>query len=140
MRRRPNNLRINHLMASRFAEWMERQEYSGKCTRRYNHLAVELCQHIGDVPLEDVTPLSIRHDSSHHSFRQSLIALRCFFRFLYFGGVVRSVVPAYIRSRAPVFKVPRFLSQKQISTLILSATNLRDRALLELCTLRIMGA
>lgn len=139
MRHRAKNPKINQLMASRFAEWMERQEYSGRCKKRYNRLAVELCQHIGDLPLKDVTPLLISdflvqsgNSFSHHSFRNSLIALRCFFRFLYFGGVVSSVVPAYIRSRAPVFKVPRFLSEKQISALIYSATNPRDHALLEL--------
>lgn len=138
MRHRAKNPKINQLM-SRFAEWMERQEYSGRCKKRYNRLAVELCQHLGDLPLKDVTPLLISdflvqsgNSFSHHSFRNSLIALRCFFRFLYFGGVVSSVVPAYIRSRAPVFKVPRFLSEKQISALIYSATNPRDRALLEL--------
>ena len=60
-----------------------------------------------------------------------LQALRCFFDFLYLGGIVDSVAPRFLRARPAPHKLPKTLTQAQVKKLISTASNGRDRALLE---------
>jgi site-specific recombinase XerD len=59
-------------------------------------------------------------------------ALRCFFDFLYLGGIVDSVAPRFLRTRTRIRKLPKTLTQFQIKKLIAATDNPRDRALVEL--------
>ena len=92
------------------------------------------------MPLRHVTPMDIgdfitqnlpRHWSDVHVSHQ-LGALRCFFDFLYMGGIVDSVAPRFLRSRGRIKKLPRTLTQAQVKKLLRAATHPRDRALVEL--------
>lgn len=130
------NQTINLQMASRYAKWMNKQGYSKGCLERYHKEAVLLCMRIGDMPLTRVTPLLLGDHladlgGTYHGFRNSLMALRSFFRFLFLGGVVTNVTPAYIRNRAPATTIPRVLTQAEVKRLLLAAENPRDRALVE---------
>jgi integrase/recombinase XerD len=60
-----------------------------------------------------------------------LQALRCFFDFLYLGGVVDAVAPRFLRARKPIRKLPKTLTQARTKKLIATANNSRDRALME---------
>lgn len=60
-----------------------------------------------------------------------LQALRSFFDFLYFGGLVDSVAPRFLRWRSPVRTLPKTLSESRIKKLIAATENPRDRAVIE---------
>src|SRR5436305_11594081 len=71
------------------------------------------------------------HWSDVHVSHQ-LGALRCFFDFLYMGGIVDSVAPRFLRSRGRIKKLPRTLTQAQVKKLLRAATHPRDKALIEM--------
>ena len=133
------NARLNLAMVYRFAEWMSKQEFTERTRTRYLTVALQLCDYLKTKPFRAVSPIVIGdflaehvRPVSYHGFRNALIALRCFFRFLYLGGVVDTIAPAFIRNRAPVNKTPRVLTEQQVATVISATDNPRDRALVEL--------
>jgi len=131
---------INSEMAKRFGRWLMAQKYAISTQDRYCRVAGKLCHHIGRRPLSSVTPmdigdyltLTLPHRWGDSYIADQLGALRCFFDFLYLGGVVDSVAPRFLRARARSKRLPRVLTQFQIKKLIRAATHPRDRALLEL--------
>ena len=131
---------INSEMAKRFGRWLMAQKYAISTQDRYCRVAGKLCHHIGRRPLSSVTPmdigdyltLTLPHRWGDGYIADQLGALRCFFDFLYLGGVVDSVAPRFLRARARSKRLPRVLTQFQIKKLIRAATHPRDRALLEL--------
>jgi site-specific recombinase XerD len=130
----------NRKMSQRFVRWLSAQNYAVSTQERYFRIAKSLCQYIGQMPLSAVTPMDIGdyltrnlpHRWSDDFVADQLCALRCFFDFLYLGGVVDRVAPRFLKARARVMKLPRTLTQAQIKKLIRAAENPRDRALLEL--------
>ncbi len=130
---------LNREMASRFGQWLASQQYSKSTTDHYTSLVRKLCDYLGDRSLASVTPFDIG-DFLHHlngrsvrtaQFSNVLVALRCFFDFLYLGGVVDSLAPRYVRNRPRERKLPRALTLRQVRALFRQARNRRDRALFE---------
>jgi|HubBroStandDraft_4_1064222.scaffolds.fasta_scaffold00030_35 integrase len=139
---KPSNSTVvtNRKMAQRFVRWLIAQNYAVSTQERYFRIAKSLCQYIDTMPLSAVTPMDIGdyltrnlpHRWSDDFIADHLCALRCFFDFLYLGGVVDRVAPRFLKARARVTKLPRTLTQSQIKKLIRAAENPRDCALLEL--------
>jgi site-specific recombinase XerD len=126
-------------MVSRFELWLEHQQYVQTTRRSYCKVAREACVYFRKKPFRDIGPLDIgdflRHVSTvrwtAETFRSYLGALRCFFEFLYLGGVVDSIAPRFVRGPAKTYKLPRVLTQHQVRRLIEAATTARDRAIIE---------
>lgn len=131
---------LNLEMAERFRTWLMAQKYADSSQDRYFKIAVKLCRFIGNKPLTAVTPMDIGDFLTHilpDRWADSYIAdhlgpLRCFFDFLYLGGVVDRVAPRFLKSRARVKPLPKVLTQIQVRKLIRTAKHPRDRALIEL--------
>ncbi len=131
---------VNLEMAARFGRWLGAQKYSTSTQERYCRIARKLCHHIGEKALSSVTPMDIGdHLTStlpdrwgDNYISDQLGALRCFFDFLYLGGVVDSVAPRFLKARARAKALPRTLTRAQVKRLIRTAKHPRDRALVEL--------
>jgi integrase/recombinase XerD len=130
---------INREFAGRFRLWLNAQHYAASTQNSYCRAVLRLCHHIGNRALRGVTPMDIvdfltktlpPQWSDDHVTHQ-LGALRCFFDFLYLGGIVDSVAPRFLRARARVRKLPKMLTQAQVKRLIATTDNARDRALIE---------
>jgi integrase/recombinase XerD len=131
---------VNRELASRFRRWLDAQHYAASTQSSYCRVVLRLCRYIGNTDIGDVAPMDIG-DFITHSLPPSwsdthvshqLGALRCFFDFLYLGGIVDKVAPRFLRSRAHNNKLPRTLTQIQVRKLIRAAANIRDRAMVEL--------
>jgi integrase/recombinase XerC len=130
----------NEEMAERFARWLSAQKYSLSTQERYCRIARKLCLFIDKRALSSVTPMDIADYLTRtlpdrwgdNYVADQLCALRCFFDFLYLGGVVDSVAPRFLRARARVKSIPKTLTLAQIKKLIRTATHPRDQALVEL--------
>ena len=130
---------VNLEMVERFGRWLAAQKYSLSTQERYCRIARKLCHHIGRKALVSVTPMdigdyltqSLPERWADNYISDQLGALRCFFDFLYLGGVVDSVAPRFLKARARIKALPRALTQAQIKKLIRTATHVRDRALVE---------
>ena len=140
MTRRGNLKKVNLEMADRFGRWLSAQKYSSSTQKRYCCIARKLCHHIGKKALSSVTPMDIGDYLTRtlpdrwadNYISDQLSALRCFFDFLYLGGVVDSVAPRFLKARARAKALPRTLTCAQIKKLIHAADHPRDRALVEL--------
>ena len=103
-------------------------------------IARKLCQDMGKKAPNSVTRMDVRDYltrslPSHwgdNYISDQLCALRSFFDFLYLGGVVDSVAPRFLKSRARMKALPRTLSRAQVKKLICTAKHPRDRALVQL--------
>jgi len=131
---------LNREMATRFGQWLTSQQYSKSTHDHYLSLVSRLCDYLGDRSLDGVTPFDIG-DFLHHvygrhqrssQFSNALVGLRCFFDFLYLGGIVDSLAPRFVRNRPRQRKLPRALTLQQVKALFRQARNLRDRALFEM--------
>src|SRR5690349_13309755 len=138
--RRASSKKVNIEMANRFERWLSAQKYSSSTQERYCRIARRLCHAIGKRALSSVTPMDIGDYLTHtlpdrwgdNYISDQLGALRCFFDFLYLGGVVDSVAPRFLKARARIKALPRTLTRAQIRKLIRTAKHPRDRALVEL--------
>lgn len=93
------NKSLNEEFAFRFRRWLMVQHYALSTQDAYCRIVLSLCRYIGNKALQDVTPMVIgdflthrlpeRWSDDHVAYR--LGALRCFFDFLYLGGIVDSV-------------------------------------------------
>jgi site-specific recombinase XerD len=127
-------------MAARFDTWLKHQQYTLNTRRQYRKVVRAACAFLGRKPFRCVAPLDISDFLEHIStsrwtddtFRAYLAALRCFFEFLYLGGVVDSIAPRFVRGPAKTHKLPKVLTQDQVNRLIEAAKTPRDRAILEL--------
>jgi integrase/recombinase XerD len=132
--------KINLQMTERFRMWLRAQKYAPSTQERYHRVAKELCEHIGAKSLSSVTPMDIGDFLTHtlpdrwadNYVADRLGCLRCFFDFLYLGGVVDSVAPRFLKSRTRKISLPRILTKSEIKKMLHLATHPRDRALVEL--------
>jgi integrase/recombinase XerC len=131
---------VNLEAVKRLARWLHAQNYRESTILGYCSTARKLCTFVGDRPLRSVTPMQISDfitstlptqwsDSRVHD---KLTALRCFFDFLYLGGVVDSVAPRYLSARGRIKKLPPTISQPQALKLIKAAKTPREKAIVEL--------
>lgn len=136
---RKHLLETNLLMAERFRRWLAAQKYAPSTQERYCRIARKLCEHIGPRALASVTPMDIGDFLtqslplrwSDQYISDALGCLRSFFDFLYLGGVVDSVAPRFLKTRARAKPLPRALTEAQVRKLIRAAEDPRDRALVE---------
>jgi integrase/recombinase XerD len=130
---------LNVHMVRKFCEWMTGQEFHPHTQRIYGKVAYGLCGYLGSKLFKRVTPLdiadfvtaSIQPFPTADRFRTRLTALRCLFEFLYIGGAVDTIAPRFVRTRTPIIRVPRTLTQAQVRSLISASETTRDRAILE---------
>ena len=138
---RPRRSQFNKKLeiVKRFGIWLKHQQYTGPVIKHYCVIARELCHFSRQKSFRSITPLDISEFLEASSganwrpdrFRYYLCALRCFFEFMYLGGVVDSVAPRFVRGPAKMPSIPRTLSQSQIQAMIEGTPSVRDRALLE---------
>lgn len=125
---------------NRFVKWLELQKYAHSTTKRYGSIAKKLCVYSGNIALARATPIVIGDflttglpsTWSDARIYDQLAALRCFFDFLYFGGMVDNVAPRFLRPRPRAKKLPQTLTQAQVKKLIKTAATPRDKALVEM--------
>jgi integrase/recombinase XerD len=130
---------LNREFAFRFRRWLIVQHYALSTQESYCRIVLRLCRYLGNKVMRDVTPMVIgdflaatlppKWSDDHVSHQ--LGALRCFFDFLYLGGIVDKVAPRFLRARSHVRKLPKTLRPAQIRKLIAATDNTRDRALIE---------
>lgn len=131
---------INLKMAQRFQEWLTAQRYAASTTARYSQVAHLFCAYVGSCKsLRDVRPMDVSDfliettpPGCSGLISDRLIALRCFFDFLYFGGAIDSVPPRFIHARRRRRVLPRILSQSEVAKLLEAADLLRDRAVIQM--------
>lgn len=129
----------NRILAAKFSQWLEIQNYSPHTRRAYAALTADFCRFIRSRSLTEVKHIDIREylfylyrlGLAPSSLERHLAGLRTFFDFLNLGGVVASVAPRFIKTRKRQRKLPRFLSVEEVSKLIEAADSPRDRAVLE---------
>jgi site-specific recombinase XerC len=134
-----NSRRVNLEMVARFQLWLTAQKYSPSTHERYCRIARKLCRHIGKQSLSTVTPMDVGDFLTatlpdrwaDNYIAHQLGALRCFFDFLYLGGVVDNVAPRFLKARARPKALPKAITQAQVRKMIRMAEHPRDRALLE---------
>ena len=135
-----SSLRLNLEMVERFVLWLKAQKYAPSTCQRYCRIGKKLCHYIGRRPLSSVTPMDVGDFLSatlpnrwaDGYIADQLCALRCFFDFLYLGGVVDRVAPRFLKCRPKPRALPRVLTRTEITKLLRAATHPRDRALVEL--------
>ncbi len=96
---------LNRELALRFRKWLNAQQYAQSTQSAYCRVVERLCHYIGNTSMRRVTPMDIRDFITHNlpphwsdtHVSQQLGALRCFFDFLYMGGIVDSVAPRFLR-------------------------------------------
>jgi integrase/recombinase XerC len=133
------NADLNRESAFRFERWLNVQHYSVSTIDSYGKVVSAFSKHIGSKPVCDVTPMDVgdfiaanlpKHWSDNN-VAHKLGALRCFFDFLYLGGIVDRVAPRFLKARRAPRKLPKVLTRGQVKKLIATADNPRDRALVE---------
>src|ERR1700676_4355208 len=130
----------NLVLAAKFSQWLEIQNYSPHTRRAYDALTDDFWRFIRSLSLREVTRLDIREYLTHlhgrglapSSLDRQLHGLRTFFDFLNLGGVVSVVVPRFISTRQRKRKLPQFLSVEEVGKLIEAGDSPRDRAILEI--------
>jgi integrase/recombinase XerD len=131
---------VNEELVRRFSEWLVCQRCSRTTREVYNRVAGKFFQYWGRRKFTEVRPLDIQQfmvessnrDLSSEVVHRYLWALRSFFDFLCLRGVVDEVAPRLVKSRPARRRLLRALSKANVQRLIGSATNPRDRAILEL--------
>ncbi len=127
-------------LVTHFREWLRVLQYSRTAQESYSRAVSKFCVYIGDKPLTAVTHHDVRtflfdltrRDISVQCASRFLGGLKCFFDFLYLGGVVDTVAPRFIRGRGHTSRLPRVVSEAKIRRLISAAGSLRDKAVIEL--------
>jgi site-specific recombinase XerD len=127
-------------LVARFKEWLRVLQYSRTAQDSYSRAVSKFCVYIGDKPLAAVTHHDVRdflieltrRDTSVQCANRFLGGLKCFFDFLYLGGVVDTVAPRFIRGRRYNSPLPRVVPEPKIRRLISAARSSRDKAIIEL--------
>lgn len=127
-------------LVAHFKEWLRVLQYSQTAQESYSRAVSKFCVYIGNTPLSAVTHHDVRtflfeitrRDISVQCANRFLGGLRCFFDFLYLGGVVDTVAPRFIRSRGHASRLPRVVSEGKIRRLISAAGSPRNKAIIEL--------
>jgi site-specific recombinase XerD len=130
----------NRVLAAKFSQWLEIQNYSPLTRKTYDTLTGDFCRFLQSRSLAAVKPVDIREYLGHlqrrglasTSLELKLHGLRTFFDFLKLGGVVNFVAPRVTSTRQRHRKLPRFPSIEEVGKLIEAAESPRDRAMLEI--------
>jgi integrase/recombinase XerC len=129
----------NRILAEKFSQWLEIQEYSPHTRTSYARLIADFCRFIGSRSLTEIKHIDIRNyfvslqnrGINPRSLDQKLYCLRAFFGFLKLGGAVRTNVARFVSTRRRHRNLPRFPTVKEARQIIEAAKSPRDRAILE---------
>jgi site-specific recombinase XerD len=127
-------------LVAHFKEWLRVLRYSKTAQDSYARGVSKFCVYVGDKPLPAVTHHDVRsflldvtrRDTSVQCANRFLGGLRCFFDFLYLGGVVDIVAPRFIRGRRYRGPLPKVVPETHIKRLIRAAVTPRNKAIIEL--------
>jgi integrase/recombinase XerD len=127
-------------LATRFKEWLRVLQYSKTARESYSRAVSKFCVYIDGKPLPAVTHHDVRsfllditrQDTSVQCANRFLGGLRCFFDFLYLGGVVDTVAPRFIRGRRYRGPLPKVVSERNVQRLVSAASTPRNKAIIEL--------
>ena len=131
---------LNLELIKRYHRWLDVQEYSFETKRFYTRVASCFSRYTGRASvvranhfdIRDFLASVARQGHIRFTLKHELHALRVFFDFLNMGGLVPWVAPRFVEIRAPIPRVPRYLSEQQIRRVFDAARNARERALVEL--------
>jgi integrase/recombinase XerC len=129
----------NQILAEKFSQWLEIQNYSPHTRSAYDTLTADFCRFIASRSLTEVTHLEIRQylaflmhrGLSPASLDQKLHGLRGFFGFLHLGHLMISNPTRFIKTRRRHRNLPRFPTVEEARKIIEAAKSPRDRAILE---------
>jgi integrase/recombinase XerD len=129
----------NRILAEKFSQWVELQNYSPHTRTSYARLIADFCQFVGSRSLTEIEHIDIREyfaslqgrGIGSRSLDQKLYALRAFFGFLKLGGAVRTNVARFVSTRRRHRNLPRFPTVEEARKIIEAAKSPRDRAVLE---------
>lgn len=135
-----SNVHQNTVLAAKFSQWLEIQNYSHHTRRAYNALIADFCRFIAPRGVTEIKHPVIREyfafiqGKGLHtaSLDQKLYVLRNFFKFLNLGGVMTSNPARNISTRKRQKLLPRFPSVDEMNRIIEGAESRRDRAILEM--------
>jgi len=129
----------NRLLAAKFSQWLEIQNYSPHTRRTYGILIADFCRFLGARSLTAVAKYDIRTYLQYlqdrglgtTSLDLKLYGLRGVFEFLCLGGVIQSNPAQLIRTRQRHRHLPQAPTISEVTRVIEAAQSPRDRALLE---------
>lgn len=122
----------------RYGQWCA-LHYAKSTRAHYERVASMFCRFLGKKNMGAVDHFDIRRflyealrrDLSVDAPNRYFWALRMFFDFLHLGGAIKSPPTQFVHGRRTQRKVPRVLTESEVSRLIRSTQNIRDRALIE---------
>ncbi len=130
----------NRVLAEKFVQWLEIQNYSENTRRAYGDLTADFCRFLGARDLTKTQPADVREYIGYlykrklapSSLERQLFGLRTFFDFLNLAGVVASAAPRFVQVRKRKRKLPQPLSIEEVQRLINGTRTPRDRAIVEM--------
>jgi site-specific recombinase XerD len=132
-------LEDNAILAAKYSQWLEIQNYAENTRLTYAVMISDFCRFIGSRNLTEVTDHDIRAYLQYlqgrglvgPSLDLKLHALRGFFVFLRLGNVINSNPARLIKTRRRHRHLPQFPSVDEITRIIEATQTARDRAILE---------
>lgn len=130
----------NRVLAEKFDQWLEIQNYAENTRRAYGQLTTDFCRFLGGRDLTKTQAGDIREylgtlyrrGNASATMERNLHGLRTFFDFLNLAGVVAFVAPRFVRTRKRHRRLPQPLTIDEIQRLIKGTRTTRDRAMVEL--------
>lgn len=131
--------RFNLELVRQFHLWMISQKYSRAAWVHYEYAAKSFAEFLKHKPVTSATHVDILEflaaksevGKSVGTLHHYLHALRIFFDFLDFGGLIKQHAPRQVRMKALRSKVPMVLNEGQVSRLIAAARTPRERMIVE---------
>jgi site-specific recombinase XerD len=128
----------NWELAKRYSRWLDLVHYGKHTKFAYNRAVRCFVEFLKDKSITRATHFDIRDflwEESKRGLSYPTVccvfyALHNFFSFLNFGGLVQRVTPRLVHMRPIPRRVPRSLSEGEVSRLISAAQTPRDRAII----------
>lgn len=130
----------NFTLLDLYKQWLSAAQYAPKTQFEYASNVRDFCFALRDRKVTEVTHFDVhgflvaksKLGAAFQTLHGALTALRSFFVFPNLGGLLGDVPTRLVRLRPLPTSVPRVLNRTEVSRLIHAATNLRDRAVIEL--------
>jgi site-specific recombinase XerD len=132
-------LEDNAVLAAKYSQWLEIQNYAENTRLTYVVLTTDFCRFLGSRSLTKVTHHDIRaylqflqgRGLTTASLDLKLHGLRGFFGFLRLGNLIDSNPARLIKTRRRHRHLPQFPSVDEVTRIIEATKTRRDRAILE---------
>ena len=136
----PDSAQLNSELLRRFHLWLVAQKYTRQTWVHYDYAAELFAEFLRNKRVTRATHVDIleflasmsEKGRSIYTLHHYLHALRIFYDFLDFGGLIKEHAPRRVRMRALPSKVPTVLSEEQVSRFISAARTPRERVIVEL--------